>query len=117
MESPSSATSKGLTGLVAAVTGPTGGIGRAGSLELAPQGASLVVHGRNAQQVEALANEIRALGREVLSIPAELEQSSSHPKLAADAWSWHGGIDIWINLAGADVLTGEPANWSFEKKL
>ncbi len=28
-----------------------------------------------------------------------------------------GPIDIWINNAGADVLTGEAANWSFEEKL
>src|SRR5262249_11548719 len=34
------------------------------------------------------------------------------------AWaSWPRGIDIWINNAGADTLTGEAAKWSFERKL
>jgi 3-oxoacyl-[acyl-carrier protein] reductase len=28
-----------------------------------------------------------------------------------------GGVDIWVNNAGADVLTGEPAGWSFPEKL
>jgi 3-oxoacyl-[acyl-carrier protein] reductase len=32
------------------------------------------------------------------------------------AWNWRA-VDIWINNAGADVLTGEAANWSFEEKL
>jgi 3-oxoacyl-[acyl-carrier protein] reductase len=33
------------------------------------------------------------------------------------AWSWKGRVDIWVNNAGADVLTGDAANWSFEQKL
>ena len=31
-----------------------------------------------------------------------------------DAW---GPIDVWINNAGADVLTGEQADWPFLRKL
>ena len=27
------------------------------------------------------------------------------------------GVDIWVNVAGADVLTGEAAQWPFERKL
>ena len=27
------------------------------------------------------------------------------------------GLDVWINNAGADTLTGEAAHWPFERKL
>jgi 3-oxoacyl-[acyl-carrier protein] reductase len=109
--------SNSLAGQVAAVTGATGGIGRAVALELARQGANLIVHGRRSDRAETLAKEIGSLGREAVALPADLENSASYSKLAADAWKWQDGIDIWINLAGADVLTGPPADWAFEKKL
>jgi NAD(P)-dependent dehydrogenase (short-subunit alcohol dehydrogenase family) len=31
-------------------------------------------------------------------------------------WRIFGGIDIWVNNAGADLLTGEAASWSYERK-
>ena len=37
-------------------------------------------------------------------------------ELVEAAWNWRP-IDIWINNAGTDVLTGEAADWSFEEKL
>ena len=36
--------------------------------------------------------------------------------LATAAWDWRP-IDVWVNNAGADVLTGDAAEWSFEEKL
>jgi 3-oxoacyl-[acyl-carrier protein] reductase len=33
------------------------------------------------------------------------------------AWAWRGGVDVWVNNAGADVLTGPAAQWSFQQKL
>jgi NAD(P)-dependent dehydrogenase (short-subunit alcohol dehydrogenase family) len=36
--------------------------------------------------------------------------------LVEAAWA-DGPIDIWVNNAGADTLTGEAAQWSFEQKL
>ena len=46
----------------------------------------------------------------ILANPAEQD------RLVEAAWDWRP-IDIWINNAGADVLTGDAANWSFEEKL
>jgi 3-oxoacyl-[acyl-carrier protein] reductase len=48
---------------------------------------------------------------------ADLADLSSHPTLVDAAWTWRGGVDVWINNAGADVLTGESAGVSFEEKL
>ena len=33
------------------------------------------------------------------------------------AWRWKGHVDIWVNNAGADILTGDRSGWSFERKL
>jgi 3-oxoacyl-[acyl-carrier protein] reductase len=48
---------------------------------------------------------------------ADLADPGQQEVLVAQAWERSGGVDIWINNAGADVLTGEAANWSFEEKL
>src|SRR5262245_54559228 len=104
-----------LAGQVAVVTGASGGIGRAVALELARQGADVVVHGfRQRKTAEALAAEILGLGRESHVLIADLSDEASCRSLADDAWRWKsGGIDIWVNVAGADVLTGDVAQWPF----
>ncbi|MFI5043904.1 MAG: SDR family NAD(P)-dependent oxidoreductase, partial [Acidimicrobiales bacterium] len=50
-------------GQVALVTGAGRGIGRASALALAEAGADVVVAARTADQIEAVAEEIRAMGR------------------------------------------------------
>lgn len=77
----------------------------------------MVVHARrSAEAAEAVANEIRALGRQAEVLLADLNDTAQQDALVDRAWSWRDGIDIWVNNAGADVLTGEPADWSFERK-
>ena len=48
---------------------------------------------------------------------ADVSSDDAQDKLADDAWAWKNRLDIWVNNAGADVLTGEAANWSFEENL
>ena len=50
-------------------------------------------------------------------ILADVSQPENWAPLVEDAWNWRGGVDIWVNNAGADVLTGDAAQWSFEEKL
>jgi 3-oxoacyl-[acyl-carrier protein] reductase len=107
-----------LSGQVAVVTGASGGIGSAMALEIAKLGADVVLHGfRNKESIESIAGQIQAMGRSTTSILADLADRSASARLVEDAWKWRGGVDIWINAAGADVLTGEAAQWSFERKL
>ena len=107
-----------LAGCRAVVTGSSSGIGRAIAWEFAASGANVVIHaGRRRERAEQVAEEVRALGREVRVLLCDLADPDAAETFAADAWSTFGGVDIWVNNAGADVLTGEAARWSFDDKL
>jgi 3-oxoacyl-[acyl-carrier protein] reductase len=107
-----------LGGRIAIVTGASGGIGRAIALELARQGADVLVHGCTREEAaRSLAKAIRELGRRSHVVMCDLSSSAGCEALAKAAHDWQADIDIWINGAGADVLTGAAADWSFERKL
>ncbi len=107
-----------LDGRVAAVTGSSTGIGRAIALEFARAGADLIIHARSSEaEAEEVAEEIRQMRRRCEVIMADLEDPEQRMRLAEQAWSTWDGIDIWINNAGADVLTGERASWPFDQKV
>jgi 3-oxoacyl-[acyl-carrier protein] reductase len=76
-----------------------------------------VVHaGHNRVGAETVAESIRALGRQAHVVIADLSDVGFQDHLMDAAWNWRP-IDIWINNAGADVLTGPAADWSFDEKL
>ncbi|MFW6124956.1 MAG: SDR family NAD(P)-dependent oxidoreductase [Pirellulales bacterium] len=107
-----------LTGLRAVVTGSSRGIGRAIALSLARGGADVVVHyHRSRPEVERVAAEIASLGRRAPIVQADLSRDDEARRLVDDAWQQLGGVEIWVNNAGADVLTGPAASGSFDEKL
>jgi 3-oxoacyl-[acyl-carrier protein] reductase len=107
-----------LTGKIAVVTGSSSGIGRAIACELAEAGADVVVHARvHRDAAEATAAAIRDHGVGAHVALADLIDPSNQESLVDEAWNWRNRVDIWVNNAGADVLTGEAAEWSFEEKL
>ncbi|HEY8506649.1 MAG TPA: SDR family oxidoreductase, partial [Gemmataceae bacterium] len=85
-------------------------------LELAAAGAAVLIHGRRAEAAREVVEEIRAAGGEADFRTADLRDPRGCGELAEAAWAWGGGIDVWVNNAGADVLTGEAARWPFERK-
>ena len=110
-------TARELAGLRAVVTGSTSGIGLAIARELARGGASVLVHGhRSAESLKSAIEEVKGFGVESRGVLADLRDPAARSRLVAEAWSAWQGIDIWINNAGADVLTGAAADWLFEKK-
>jgi 3-oxoacyl-[acyl-carrier protein] reductase len=114
----SSTASQELQSQVAIVTGASGGIGRAIAGELAAAGATVVVHARQRQEaVEGLADEIRAQGGEAETLLADLAQESGRLELVEKVWQWFDGATILVNNAGADILTGAAAQWTFPQKL
>lgn len=106
-----------LKGQTAVVTGSSSGIGRATALALAEAGADVLVHAhRSRETAEQTAAEIRRQGSEARVLLADVADAAARVELVEAAWNWRP-IDIWINNAGADVLTGEAADWPFGQKL
>lgn len=107
-----------LTNRTAVVTGSSSGIGYAIALEFARAGADLVIHySKSGLAAEKLATAIRSLGRRAEIVQADFSRSDSLDKFVESTWKVLGGINIWVNNAGADVLTGAAAEWDYEQKL
>src|SRR5438874_2136653 len=103
---------------IAVISGASGGIGRAVALEFARGGAHVVVHAnRRRKEARSLADEIIRIGREATVLNADLSDAAACEAFAASAWHWKSRVDVLLNVAGADVLTGEAVQWPFEKKL
>jgi len=116
--SPPSTPARDLVGLAAVVTGSSSGIGRAIALRLAAAGAECLVHGHtHAESARATAVEIERLGGSRHVVLANLAEPAEQDRLVAEAFAWRPDVSIWINNAGADVLTGPAADWSFDRKL
>ncbi|ATP39320.1 beta-ketoacyl-ACP reductase [Solibacillus sp. R5-41] len=91
----------GLTGKCAVVTGASRGIGRAIALELASQGAQVVVnYSGSAQQAQNVVEEIQALGGQAIAVQANVADTDSVQQLMKTAMDTFGSIDILVNNAG-----------------
>src|SRR5437773_6458142 len=112
------AASPTLAGKVVLVTGASSGIGRAIALACAEAGADLALTFReNRTGADEAAGSVRAAGRRVEVVRADVSRQDDLDALAAGARRAFGRIDVWINNAGADILTGEGARLSWTEKL
>jgi NAD(P)-dependent dehydrogenase (short-subunit alcohol dehydrogenase family) len=92
----STITQNNLEGQRALVTGATSGIGRAIALQLARDGAEVLVHGRDAARGAQTVEEITAAGGKASFVAADLGDTADVQRLASDV----GDVDILINNAG-----------------
>ncbi len=106
------------SGLTAVVTGSSSGIGRAIALALADAGADVAIHGRRAAAAAEVAAQIVQMGRRAPVLLADLAEPAQIERLVGEAWSaLDGRVDLWINNAGADVLTGGALHLPFAERL
>lgn len=89
-----------LTGKVAVVTGGGTGIGRAICLQFARQGADVVVASNVAEQAEAVAGEVRALGRQGVAQVLDVTDVEAVQAMAAAVEAQFGKADILVTSAG-----------------
>jgi len=85
---------------VAIVTGAGRGIGAATALTLAEAGADVVIASRTADQLEAVAEQVRALGRRAVVVPGDVNDLDFLSELAERAVAELGRIDVVVNNAG-----------------
>jgi 3-oxoacyl-[acyl-carrier protein] reductase len=100
------------------ITGASSGIGQAIALRCAQAGADIALTYRNNQNgAETTAREIRSLGRRAEVVRTDISRGEDIEALVAQLREGFDRIDVWINNAGADILTGEAGRLSREQKL
>jgi len=94
---------KRLKDQVIVITGASSGIGLATARMAASRGARVVLAARNAQDLEAVTNEMCARGGRAVSVPADVSDAEAIEELGRRAVLEFGTIDTWVNNAGLSI--------------
>ncbi|MEM1411557.1 MAG: SDR family oxidoreductase [Pseudomonadota bacterium] len=113
-----------LDGQVCVVTGGGRGIGEGIAIGLAEAGADVVVAARRTEEIEAVAEKIRALGRRGLAITTDMMAIEQVQALAQQTFAELGALTCWVsNAGGADdrvprtLLDMPERQWDFQMNL
>ena len=100
------------------VTGASSGIGESIATIFAREGAHVVVnYNSSTEKAEHIVKQINGSGGRAVAIRANVSDQKGVKLLIDEALSEFGNIDIWVNNAGADILTGKGAELSEQEKL
>lgn len=106
-----------LTGRVVVVSGASSGLGAQMTKGFAGQGADLVIMARRMEKLEALAEEVRAMGVKCVPIQCDVTKPEMVNGAAAQAEAAFGKVDVLVNCAGsaknAGVLDMTDEEWDF----
>lgn len=92
--------SRDLKGKRAILTGAGGGIGRALASALVHAGARVALASRDADKLNALADELRRAGGDVIAVPTDVTSAADRHRLVEATVSAFGGLDLLVNNAG-----------------
>ena len=95
---------KNVAGTTIVIVGASSGFGRGAALELAKQGANVVLAARRDAALQALAAEINAAGGRALAVATDVSNAADVAHLASSAQQRFGQIDSWINNVGVGAL-------------
>ena len=94
-----------LDGKVVLITGGSSGIGKCIALTYAKAGANVVVASRKQENLDKVAEEIRALGRESLAISTDVKIPEQVDNMVKQTVDHFGQLDIMVNNAGKGIST------------
>ena len=98
-----------LANQVSIVTGGGTGIGRSFALEFAEFGADVVGSSRKLENLERVADEVKARGRHALAIQADITKKPDIDHLVQKVMEEFGRIDILVNNGGvSSKVLGKP---------
>ncbi len=92
-----------LDGKVAVITGSARGIGKQIALRFAREGADIVLNDLRATEMEAVAQEIKDLGRKVVTVMADISTTAGARRLIEAAIKNFKKVDILVNNAGITI--------------
>jgi short-subunit dehydrogenase len=91
---------------VVVITGASSGAGRAMAIELAKEGADLILAARRQEALEEVVKECIDLGASALALRTDTRDANALQHLAKSVVELRGRIDVWINNAGV-LAVGE----------
>jgi len=89
---------------VVIVTGASTGIGKSLALQLAGQGAKVVVAARRVERLEQAAEECHQRGGKALVVPTDVSDESQCKELVEKTITTFGRLDMLVNNAGLAVI-------------
>jgi NAD(P)-dependent dehydrogenase (short-subunit alcohol dehydrogenase family) len=89
-----------LQGKVVLITGGSGGLGRALAQAFAQHGGRVVISARNAEKLQAAAQQLSRSGGEILALPCDITDKTAVEGLAEAIRARWGSVQILINNAG-----------------
>lgn len=95
-----------LTDKVAIITGASKGIGEAMAYEFGKAGAKVVISSRKQEQLDAVAEEFRKEGIEVLPFAANTGSEKDIEELVKKTIATYGGVDVLVNNAATNPVFG-----------
>ncbi len=93
-----------LRGAIVAITGASAGIGRETALAFARAGASVAACARRAERLQALEDELRALGAEHLTRVVDVAAESQVQEFVRAVVARFGRLDVLVNNAGSGAF-------------
>src|SRR4051794_33891167 len=89
---------------VVAVTGASGGIGRAAAIAFGARGAAVALLARGEMGLAGAAEEVEAAGGRALVVPVDVADPDAVEQAAATVEEQLGAIDVWVNAAFSSVF-------------